>query len=96
MADLKALEEKIRELIEAASEDVYELEMRVEQEGTTVKICAQDMYGFVPLTYEMMRAASEALGTAAISEERYVEGGCDTCDYGSTYEWTLICKEVTR
>jgi hypothetical protein len=62
-------------------------------EPTTVWVRASKMNGYVPLNFGILKMISEILGTENIDDaDRSHTNGCDTCDYGSCYEWTLVCK----
>ena len=72
-------------------------EFEVKQDSydlSTVRVRACAMYGFVPLNFGIIKMISDALGTENIDDaERTSEGGCESCDYGSRCEWTLVCKD---
>lgn len=67
----------------------------------TIKINIQPEYYEVTLSSEYcppglslkhLIALSEFFGTQNITDERFSHGGCETCDYGSDYGFTLIIK----
>lgn len=65
-----------------------------DKEPSTIYITAHRMYEYVPLNFEIMKMISEIVLTENIDEmSRHSRPGCDTCDFGSRYEWTLVCKE---
>ena len=55
-------------------------------------ITIKQMYEYVPLTLKHLVALSEFFGTQNISDSRQAWGGCETCDYGSSYEIDLTVK----
>jgi hypothetical protein len=64
------------------------------KDPTLIRVRASSMYEYVPLNFGIMKMISEALGTTNINEgSRCCQEGCETCDFGSVYEWTLVCKE---
>ena len=77
--------------------DLKRLKIEIRQdpsESSTVRITVSRMYDYVPLNFEIMKLVSDILGTSNIDEgSRHSYPGCDTCDYGSSYEWTLVCKD---
>lgn len=49
-----------------------------------------EMYEYpLGLSFVQLKEISEFFGTDKIDIDRYSYGGCDTCDYGSSYELTL-------
>jgi len=52
-------------------------------------ITVSDMYEAPGLGLKQLIALSEFFGTLNITDERFAQGGCETCDYGSCYGFTL-------
>lgn len=50
------------------------------------------MYDPPGLSLKHLIALAEFFGTQNIRDERFSYGGCETCDYGSDYGFTLIIK----
>lgn len=55
--------------------------------GWTITI--KRMYDYMPMNLRHLKALSEFFNTDNINDSRYAYGGCETCDYGSSYEITL-------
>lgn len=62
----------------------------IENTNKKVRVQISKMYDYVPLTFEILSKVSTFFDTMNINESRYHEDGCDTCNYGSNYEITLI------
>jgi hypothetical protein len=77
--------------------ETQHLQIRVRQDEndlTKVLITVSRMYEYVPLNYQIMKIAADILETTNIDEgSRHHMNGCETCDHGSSYEWTLVCKD---
>jgi hypothetical protein len=64
-----------------------EVEVR---EPEWVRIKLSRMYDAPGLTFQHLTKLSEFFGTIHINDPDYFSnGGCDTCDYGSSYGFTL-------
>jgi hypothetical protein len=51
------------------------------------------MYGAPNLNLTVLEELSEFLGTTNINDDNHFsEGGCETCDYGSSYGYTLTAR----
>lgn len=87
---LKTLKE-MPELKEAYLSEFFFAMDLVEESGLRIHVSQQ--YEHCPLTFRMLTELSELFDTKNIDEvERYSTPGCDTCDYGSVYSWTLLIK----
>lgn len=76
------------------AEEIQGWKLEIKQEDSTVYITASRMYNYLPLNFDTMKVISEILGTTKIDDaQRTHHSGCETCDYGSKYQWTLVCKE---
>jgi len=67
--------------------------IEVEFKGDIVHLTLGSMYEAPGLDLEKLLKLSEFFGTQRIRDERYAYGGCDSCDYGSDYGFTLIIGE---
>lgn len=95
--DLEALKAELLVMIEeemGVVEIFDELRFEINRADDVVTINAERQYEACPLTFGMMTACAKALKTHSISESRYNIDGCDTCDYGSVYSWTLVCTDL--
>jgi hypothetical protein len=98
MNKLEQLKKALNDRLGSESEnglDGVKIDIRQDSKvPTTIRIQASRMYDYVPLNFSIMKLISEILETDNIDDaQRYCEPGCDTCDYGSSYEWTLVCKD---
>jgi len=58
-----------------------------------VSIELSSMYSAPGLNFAKLKALSDFFETDHIDdEERFSNGGCESCDYGSNYGFTLIIK----
>lgn len=51
------------------------------------------MYGYVEVRFKHLAALAAFFGTREVNDSRYANGGCETCDYGSSYEVTFHIRE---
>ncbi len=74
-------------------------------EGEHVKIAAiaggyeityGKMYDAPPLNLDTLMRLSDLFGTTSIDVDRYSQGGCDTCDWGSDYGHTIQIYKPTK
>jgi hypothetical protein len=85
----------IKKFVEEAWKEDYERytkpEIDVEvKEPEWVRITLKRMYDAPGLTFTHLMKLSEFFGTTHINDpDRFSNGGCDTCDYGSSYGFTL-------
>lgn len=68
------------------------LKREVSQSGDVVHIKISQMYEAPGLTFAQLRALSDFFETDSINDDRFSEGGCETCDYGSAYGFTLTVR----
>ena len=54
-----------------------------------VEITLESMYSAPSLTYYHLKALADYFETDNINDDRFSEEGCETCDYGSSYGFTL-------
>lgn len=93
---LREFEEKIYEVIKGDSYEKPTVKVVVPYgtQGGCLDIVIAQMYEYVKMGFPTLQAISDILGTEKIdiySQES--SGGCDTCDYGSSYEITLRAYE---
>ena len=86
-----------REQVETALGEQFEDErgnnpaVEIRPIGTNgISIAVRQMYQYVEVSFAKMEAMSKLLDTKNIDLERYSREGCETCDYGSSYEVTFI------
>lgn len=88
------IEEKIAraiELVQARNSESYEKPVvTATNDGETVRIHAARMYSFVDVSFAALKELSELFGTDQIDTDQSSVSGCETCDYGSSYDVTFI------
>ena len=58
-----------------------------------VQITLSKMYSSPQLNLKVLRQLADFFETENINDdERFAEGGCETCDYGSSYGFTLSVR----
>ena len=57
-----------------------------------VSVTISQMYEYIQYNLKQLLQMSEFFGTQNINDSRYSSPGCDTCDYGSSYEVTFDIK----
>lgn len=66
---------------------------RVEVKPNQVEITVERMYEFPPLNLKILKELAEFFGTENINDDdHYSSAGCETCDYGSIYSFTLTIR----
>lgn len=93
---LKEFEEKIYEVVKGDSYEKPTVKVRVPYgvQGDCLEIVVEQMYEYVKMGFATLQAISDILGTEKIDiYSQDSRGGCDTCDYGSSYEITLRAYE---
>lgn len=50
----------------------------------------------VDLNYQNIKVISDLFGTEDIDFDNVSEGGCETCDYGSRYGYTIQVYNATK
>lgn len=92
------LQEKIEqavELVKARNAESYnKADVTASVEGDTVRIRADRMYEYVDVSFAALKELSDLFGTDKIDTDQDSSGGCETCDYGSSYEVTFIIRGV--
>lgn len=64
--------------------------------GNQVRVCFERMYEYVEMNFKGLTWLSEYFGSVQIDVENDCSSGCDTCDWGSSYELTVVITEATR
>jgi hypothetical protein len=88
-------EKEVEEFFKDLYADEYDSdrEITVNSQGDRHVISIKQMYNYVPLNFARLLKVSEFFDTKNINDSRYHRGGCETCDYGSSYEITLTVEE---
>lgn len=72
-----------------------DVEITEDEEGIKLKVSS--MYRPPSLSFDILSKLSEMFGTININDDdRFGEGGCESCDYGSVYGFTLIIRDAVR
>lgn len=62
-----------------------------------VDITLSAMYEPPPLNLQLLMQLAEFMGTKNINDDyRFGHAGCETCDYGSSYGFTLTCRPEVK
>ena len=64
------------------------------KEKYTVKVSR--MYEYVPIAFKHLKKLAEIFGTEDFDVDNWSSSGCETCDYGSSYqhEFTVLKKKI--
>lgn len=66
---------------------------QIKKSGDDIMIELSSMYSAPGLGFHNLIALSEFMGTKNINDDdRFGRGGCETCDYGSSYGFTLTVR----
>lgn len=94
----KQIEAKVRELFPELDESFTYGKVRVDisKDKKRVVLELSTMYSFLELQFSHLKKLSEFLSCNEISDSRTSTSGCDTCDYGSSYNITLTCWDFGK
>ena len=98
MKTVNEIAQDIEALVKKAAEEHHyfsKLEIKVTRNGADFEIQVQDMYSPPPFNSGLVFDLVEYFGTKLIDSSRFDIGGCETCDYGSSYGYDLIVKGST-
>lgn len=84
---VKEIEEQVKKLWPAESYDHQDVKVEVYKGGASIEISR--MYDPPGLSFDILNNLSEFFGTDEISDSSFSSSGCETCDYGSKYGFTL-------
>lgn len=77
------------------SSSMNDFEATVARDGDAVRLTVKQMYEHPGLSMKHLKALSEFFGTDNINDDdRFSNGGCESCDYGSEYGFTLTARPV--
>lgn len=89
----EAIKAKVEEIWRVRPHDWRELEIKIERDGLAVRLTLTSMYDAPPYNYEIASQLAEFFGTTDINNADHIDApGCDTCDYGSSYGFTLVIQ----
>ena len=54
-----------------------------------VQVVVKRMYEYVPVDFQILSTLSNIFNTQNINVDNYSTSGCETCDWGSSYETTF-------
>lgn len=63
-----------------------------ENSPACVRLTIGQMYEPPGLNLDKLLQLADFFGTKNIDDERFANGGCESCDYGSDYGFTLVVK----
>ena len=89
-------EEEIKEFIESNWDwnEAWEHELKVVVSDDNYSMEFSAMYESPKLNFPLLMKLADFLGTKNINDgDRFANGGCETCDYGSSYGFTLIARK---
>jgi len=66
-------------------------DIKVDSTGKKIHIKVSQMYEYVEVSLSILKEISKKMKCEEIDLESYQSDGCETCDYGSSYELTFIC-----
>lgn len=70
-----------------------DLDIDVEVSTDCIKVTAGQMYECPPINFSFLMTLAEFFGTKNINDdERFAWSGCETCDYRSSYGYTLTIR----
>ena len=82
--------DKAQEIWDEEDSKYNKIEFGVVRERKAILLTVRRMYDAPGLSFKQLQALADFFGTQAINdEERFALEGCDTCDYGSSYGFTL-------
>lgn len=73
--------------------DFYDCDHEVTRTPDGWTLTVRQMYTYVPFDAEQLFKVCELFDTMNVNDSRYHTSGCETCDYGSSYELTLYVKD---
>ena len=90
MAKLNEIARDVCEAIMLGRGDRYEKPTinasNIERRGEVgIEIAVRQMYDPVEINFDKLKKLSDIFGTDKIDVDDYAAGGCETCDYGSSY-----------
>lgn len=71
-----------------------ELNVQVSESNGTLFVHVSDMYESPPFHSELIFALCDYFGTKKIDSAKFGIGGCDTCDFGSSYGYDLTIRDA--
>ena len=88
--DLNELESAAKAIF--PDNDLRDLSISISSGADYINLRVSQMYEFVPFSYSILKKIEAATGCEDIDVDQYANGGCETCDYGSSYEVTFTLK----
>lgn len=91
--------EKLPSFWENPPKDAYwdkpgKYDVKVSEDSITIEVSA--MYSSPSLNFPILKRMAEYFDTENINDDdRFGYGGCETCDYGSSYGYTLTVRPNT-
>ena len=96
---VKEIEDKVKEIWQVNADNYDYRNGKIEKinvsidPSAVVRITLSNMYEAPGLSFKHLMALSEFFDTKNINDDdRFSYGGCETCDYGSSYGFTLTIR----
>ena len=89
---LKRTEKETEDFVRAVwGDDVEDVKVTAREDRVDIRM--SNMYSAPGLNLKKLKALAEFFGTDNIDDEdQFSSGGCESCDYGSTYGFTLTIR----
>ena len=72
------------------------LELEITKTPGKIQITVSAMYETPDLNFDILEKLANLFGTKDINDDdRFSHGGCETCDYGNSYGYTLVIRNPT-
>jgi len=68
----------------------------VRRNGLAYVIKVDRMYDFVPVRLASLLSLAKFFDTLNVNDSRFSQGGCESCDYGSSYEVIITVAEGAK
>lgn len=79
--------------VERVEQPVFDIKKVTDARGAGWNIGVSMMYEAPQLTFEILKKLANFFGTDRINDDdRFSMDGCETCDYGSEYGYTLTVR----
>lgn len=74
--------------------DFYDTEVKVKRETNRIVVEVSQEYQYVPVDFEMLSKIGDFFETDKVNGSKGdYYSGCETCDYGSSYEASFVIEE---
>ena len=84
-------EQIVEKCKEIWSEDGPDVSVEFNSDSCVI-VTLKQMYEYVGYNLKHLKTLAEFFGTENINDSRYSSPGCETCDYGSSYEVSFVTE----